>query len=166
MCGCTSSYNGVSDLRRRKPMNNFQGEKPAFIPELNFEDLDSLEEKSGKKKQKKRAKRKAKRKAKKASQPNDLTLSQRDESIDTEGMGMGADASMGMGMGADASMGMGMGADASMGMGMGADADAGQGKDKKLGFFTKNKTMLLVAGAGALVVGGYFLFGKQLGIRK
>ena len=156
MCGCTSSYNGVSDLRRRKPMNNFQGEKPAFIPELNFEDLDSLEEKSGKKKQKKRAKRKAKRKAKKASQPNDLTLSQRDESIDTEGMGMGADASMGMGMGADASMGMGMG----------ADADAGQGKDKKLGFFTKNKTMLLVAGAGALVVGGYFLFGKQLGIRK
>jgi len=51
-------------------------------------------------------------------------------------------------------------------MGMGADTTMGMGADAtKLGFVAKNKTMLLIAGAGALVVGGYFLFGKKLGIR-
>ena len=28
------------------------------------------------------------------------------------------------------------------------------------------KTMLIIAGVGVLVVGGYFLFGKKLGLRK
>ncbi len=37
--------------------------------------------------------------------------------------------------------------------------------EQQEGFLAKNQTMLLIAGGVVLLVGGYFLFGKKLGIR-
>jgi len=37
--------------------------------------------------------------------------------------------------------------------------------NREEGFVAKNKMMLIVAGVGLLAVGGYFMFGKQLGIK-
>jgi hypothetical protein len=46
----------------------------------------------------------------------------------------------------------------------GVEMDA-NGNPIQAGFMAKNKTMLIVAGVGVAVIGGYFAFGKSLGIR-
>jgi hypothetical protein len=181
-------------------MDSFEGETPSFVPELNFEDLDNIDDGSmdfrfnddGEEfddflTKRSRARLKRRKELRKGGLSRKEAIAQAKKEIPKQKLGSliknifkgktsnetkkliaGAGAGTqtiavppveesgetGMGMGAD--MSMGMGADMSMGMG---------GEPKKAGFLAKNKTMLLIAGAGVVVVGGYFMFGKKLGIR-
>ena len=156
-CGCTSSYDGTSDLSKRRIMDNLTGgmgdasstigklesqslekefddfeheEVPSFVPNLNFADLDDMDENFDNFLTKKsRAKRKAKKQKKLQANNNPIN----------EG---GADV---------------VGADVNPPMNVSAE--------QQEGFLAKNQTMLLIAGGVVLLVGGYFLFGKKLGIR-
>jgi len=227
-CGCTSSYDGTSDVSRRSNLDNlsggmgdasstigrlenqslenefddFQGEAPAFVPDLNFTDLDNVddgrmdfrfnddgEEFDDFLTKRSRARLKRRKALRKEGLSRKEASAQAKSEIPKQKLGSlirnifkgktspetkKAIASAGAGKQTiavppvenDESMGGTKSVDATMGMGMGADTTMGMGADAtKLGFVAKNKTMLLIAGAGALVVGGYFLFGKKLGIR-
>jgi hypothetical protein len=168
-CGCTSSYDGTSDLSKRRLSDNLTGgmgdasstigklesqslekefddfayeEVPAFVPNLNFADLDDMDENFDNFLTKKmRTKRKAKKQKKQQADNNPINEgeTQADNNPINEG---GIDV---------------VGADVNPPMNVSAK--------QQEGFLAKNQTMLLIAGGVVLLVGGYFLFGKKLGIR-
>lgn len=140
-CGCTSSYDGINEVS-----SNDMNENPSFVPDLNFSDLDEMENEDfrfvddGEKysnflTKKMREKRKQRKQAKKQANVQTSPISQASEQAMQE---MEVIPSSG---------------------------EVVMAQNTNQGFFQKNKMIIILGGVGVLLVGGYFLLGKQLGIR-
>lgn len=178
-CGCTSSMDGINEAGY---MDSFQGQTPAFKPELNFSDVEDLEDKEdfvdndegqfdNFLTKRMRARRKARKDAiKEGASPEEArAIAQQavpktklgslvsntlkgttdvvtDEIVQASQEGVQMENVPPVGT--------------SVPTGSGSGIDDG---DKK-----KNLTTALVIGgvAVAILVGGYFAFGKKLGLRK
>lgn len=136
-CGCTSSYDGINEVS-----SNVMNENPSFVPDLNFSDLDEMENEDfryvddGEKysnflTKKMREKRKQRKQANVQTSP----ISQASEQAMQE-MAV-----------------------------MPSSDEVVMAQNTNQGFFKKNKMIIILGGVGVLLVGGYFLLGKQLGIR-
>ena len=175
-CGCTSSMDGTSEAGY---MDSFQGETPAFKPDLNFADIEDLEDKMSfvnndegefdnfltKKLRERRSVRKGLVKgglSKKEAKAQALAQVPKgklgslisnalkgttdvitDEVIQSSQEGVAVGTSVPTGSG-----------------GVGSSDDLETPNPKYL------KPILIIGGVAVLLVGGYFAFGKKLGIRK
>jgi hypothetical protein len=140
-CGCTSSYDGVKEI----PSNDMN-ENPSFVSDLNFSDIDEMESEDfrfvddGEKysnflTKKMREKRKQKKEMK--TQTNLQTL----PSLEASEQAMQEMAVTP------------------------SSNEKTMPQNNTQGFFQKNKMIIILGGVGVLLVGGYFLLGKRLGIR-
>jgi len=189
-CGCTSSYDGTSDAGY---MDSFEGETPAFVPELNFTDLDNIDDgrmdfrfnddgeefddfltkrsRARLKRRKELRKQGLSRKDAKAQAVSEIPKQKLGTLIKNTLKGKTSEetkqilANVGAGEQVtdtppvDTSMGMGAG------MGSGGDFNTGD-SIKEAGVGGNKKTMIIVAVIGVALIGGYFAFGKKLGLRK
>ncbi len=176
-CGCTSSMDGINEAGY---MDSFQGQTPSFKPELNFSDVEDLEDKEdfvdndegqfdNFLTKKMRARRKVRKDAIKegASSEEARAIAQRavpktklgslvsntlkgttdvvtDEIVQASQEGVQMENVPPVGT--------------SVPTGSGLSDDS----NKKKGM----TTILIIGGVAVLLVGGYFAFGKKLGIRK
>ncbi len=187
-CGCTSNYDGTSEAGY---MDSFDGETPAFVPELNFEDLDNVddgrmdfrfnddgEEFDNFLTKRSRARLKARRNLRKQGLSKKEAREQALKMIPKEKIGKviknalkGETSEETERLIAQANSGTPvmdvppMSTDTPMPNQMGGGMQGGT-QPQMAGVGGNKKTMLIIAGVGVLVVGGYFLFGKKLGLRK
>lgn len=139
-CGCTSSYDGINEVS-----SNDMNENPSFVPDLNFSDLDEMEnedfrfvddgEKYSNFLKKMRKKRKERKRAKKQANVQTSPIPQASEQAMQEMEVMPSSDEVVM------------------------------AQNSNQGFLQKNKMIIILGGVGVLLVGGYFLLGKRLGIR-
>lgn len=136
-CGCTSSYDGINEVS-----SNVMNENPSFVPDLNFSDLDEMENEDfryvddGEKysnflTKKMREKRKQRKQANKQTPP---IVEASEQAMQEMAVTPTSDEVI-------------------------------MPKNTSQGFFKKNQMIIILGGVGVLLVGGYFLLGKQLGIR-
>ena len=190
-CGCTGNVTSSFDG------DSFEGETPSFVPDLNFQDLDNLDDGSmdfrfnddGEEyddflTKRSRARLKRRRALRKSGLSRKEAKAQAKKEIPKQKLGSliknvlkGKTSEETKGLIANAGAGQKVvevppveqsGETGEVPSGMGGTPDmtmGGQAMPVQAGFMAKNKTMLIVAGVGVALIGGYFLLGKKLGIR-
>jgi len=178
-CGCTSSMDGTSEAGY---MDSFQGETPPFKPDLNFADIEDLEDKGNFVdndegefdnflSKRARARRKLTKDLVKGGASKQEAKAQALAQIPRTKLGALVSNTLkgttdvvtdeivqASQVGVETGNVPPMQTTIPMGNDLNGDGD----KDKNKGL----TTILVIGGVAVLLVGGYFAFGKKLGIRK